>query len=100
MTSGDILAGFAALVAAVIGFERLLRLFIGNRCVRLEELRQLEKAMTTGMVFSGAEVTRAHHRIDLLLEVLKSLPGYAQMQAVREEIDEIVASDEVEEAYD
>ncbi len=82
----ELVAGLAALLGLALLVDRVLQLLLAGRYVKREELNAIEKTLKSDAVLMGANVREAHHRIDLLAEVMKGLPGYGHINDLKDEV--------------
>lgn len=83
----------AAIVSMVIAvgaavWQFLQRLMSGSYATR-DQLLAVEKTLTSVQVLHSSETNRAHHRIDLVLESMKGIPGYTHLNDIKEQVSDL-----------
>jgi hypothetical protein len=89
MTWSELAAGLSAVLALIMLVDRVMQRLLAGQYAKTEQLLNVEKTFQTGQVLANANIKEAHHRIDLLAEVMRGLPGYPQVNDLKEQVGEI-----------
>jgi predicted nucleic acid-binding Zn-ribbon protein len=89
MTWSELAAGVSAALALVMFADRVIQRLLAGQYAKRDELLSAEKTFKTEQVLMNANIKEAHHRIDLLAEIMKGLPGYPQFNDLKKEVGDI-----------
>lgn len=86
VTWTELLAGFASVLGLILLFDRVVQRLMAGQYVKRDELVAAERTLKTEQILQASNVKEAHHRIDLLAEVMKGLPGYGHVNDLKDEV--------------
>jgi hypothetical protein len=89
VTFPEIVAAVSAALSVAVATDRLIQRLMEGKYVKREELDALSKTFKTEQHLQSGEISRAHHRVDLVLESMKGLPGYGHINDLKKEVSEV-----------
>jgi hypothetical protein len=89
MTWTEILAGISAAIGLIVGADRVIQRLLSGKYATCDEVRAMEKTFKTEQVLQSAGIKDAHHRVDLVIESMKGLPGYGHLNDLKKEVGEV-----------
>lgn len=89
MSWTEIASAVSVLVAVASAAWQFLRHLMSGSYATRDQLLSVEKALTSVQVLHSAETGRAHHRIDLVIEGLKAVPGYSHLNDLKAQVSDL-----------
>ena len=89
MTWSELAAGVSTVLALIMLADRVIQRLMAGQYAKRDELLSAEKTFKTEQVLQSANIKEAHHRIDLIAETMKGLPGYPHINDLKKEVAEV-----------